>query len=218
MATTLTFICFTPDGYTAAHCGDSRIYHIRPARGIIYRSQDHSLVGEMLRNGVISEAEAAHHPQSNIITRCVMLPTDGPADRLPRVTVHQSSDIQPGDYFLLCTDGVVHQATDPFLVSLLSDTTLTDTEKIAQLARQTRDSSDNNTACLIHIADIDGLRPHTAPAATTSDTSDTPGGQPTPLGPKPTGSTDPSAQSDTRPLKPQGHTATLLSKIKGLFG
>lgn len=70
MATTMTMISANLTGVTAAHIGDSRIYHIRPGVGILYRSEDHSLVNALVKAGVVKEEEAENHPQSNVITRC----------------------------------------------------------------------------------------------------------------------------------------------------
>lgn len=213
MATTLTFLCFHDGGYTAAHCGDSRIYHIRPGKGIVYQTEDHSLVQELVRNGVITPEEAVNHPQGNIITRCIMLPQDGTNDQ-PRVTVHQSSDLQAGDYFLLCTDGVVHEANDTYLVSFLSDTGLSDEQKIAQLAQQTANSSDNNTAYLLHVERVEG----TAPArTTTADTAATSGKAPTPV-PGKAPAADASTTQDIKPRTPSAaDSPSLLTRIKNFF-
>ena len=92
MATTLTFVCFHKNGYMAAHCGDSRIYHIRPGQGIVYKSEDHSLVQQMVRNGIIRPEEAESHPQSNIITRCIMLPQG--EDDLPKATDQSRAELR----------------------------------------------------------------------------------------------------------------------------
>ena len=172
---------------------------------------------ELVRNGVITPEQAENHPQGNIITRCVMLPQDGTHDQ-PRVTVHQSSDLQAGDYFLLCTDGVVHEANDAYLVSLLSDTGLTDEQKISQLARQTADSSDNNTAYLIHVERVEG----TAPARTlTFDTAADPDKEPTPRNATAADGSPADSTSATQDIKPRTPSAarppSLLTRLKNLF-
>ncbi|MBQ4446073.1 MAG: serine/threonine-protein phosphatase [Prevotella sp.] len=152
MGTTLTFICFHAEGCMMAHIGDSRIYHIRPEMGILYRSSDHSYVNSLVHNGVISPEEAVNHPQSNIIERC-MEPVEDDQSRC-MATVMQTKDIMAGDYFFLCSDGVLHDLTDDHLVTIISNPEMTDKDKINKIASISRDSSDNNTAWLIHVRDV----------------------------------------------------------------
>lgn len=149
MATTLTFLAFHGNGCTAVHIGDSRIYQIRPDDGIIYRSDDHSLVNAMLRSGNITPDEFDNHPQNNIITRCIS--ANGEHYSPTVLNIH---DIVNGDYFLLCTDGVIHSISENDLIEILSSS-LTDEEKISKMSRQCEKSDDNNTAILIHVGDVE---------------------------------------------------------------
>ena len=66
-ATTLTLLCTHSTGCLMAHIGDSRIYQLRPGKGIVYRSEDHSLVNDMVRSGKITAQEALTHPDRNVI-------------------------------------------------------------------------------------------------------------------------------------------------------
>lgn len=151
MATTLTFLHSHAGGIFLAHIGDSRIYQIRPNIGVIYRSYDHSLVNALLRNGLISPNEAVNHPKSNVITRCMGSYEDGRRDSAYTINI---TDVRSGDYFLLCSDGVLHQFTDETLVALL-ESPITDEDKIKQMAATSAPSADNNTAMLIHVADVE---------------------------------------------------------------
>lgn len=152
MGTTMTFLCFHKGGCTMAYIGDSRIYQIRPSEGIIYRSEDHSLVNSMVRTGVISPEQAQNHPQSNVITRC-MEPT-GKDDTRSMATVTVTKDICPGDYFFLCTDGVLHQVSDEDLVDVLSQD-VSNEAKIEKLTKMSFSSSDNNTAILVNVESVE---------------------------------------------------------------
>ena len=152
MATTLTFAAFHKSGCTLAHIGDSRIYQLRPNMGIVYRSDDHSLVNQMVHSGVITPEQAVTHPQRNIITRC-MAPLAEDQSRSP-ATVYRSDDVQKGDWFLLCTDGVLHNMDDDDIEQLILEHDNAD-DIIATMAQQSKDSPDNNTATLIHIADVE---------------------------------------------------------------
>ncbi len=78
--------------------GDSRLYRLRG--GALERcTRDHSMVEELLDSGALDERAAASHPQANVITRAV-----GAAGDLALES--RFSDLQPGDRFLLCSDGV----------------------------------------------------------------------------------------------------------------
>ncbi len=148
MGTTLTFVIFHSNGILAAHIGDSRIYQIRPGEGIMYRSEDHSLVNSLLRSGNISPDKVKDHPRGNVITRC-MSANDGTRER-DNATVINIQDVAPGDYFLLCTDGVYGMVDEDELLDIYFSE-LTDEEKYLQLSERCKNSSDNNTAIQIHI-------------------------------------------------------------------
>ena len=68
MGTTLTSLLLHDDQLTIAHVGDSRAYRLRGGE-LVRLTRDHSLVGEMVRRGAITEAEAEVHPQRSILTR-----------------------------------------------------------------------------------------------------------------------------------------------------
>ena len=149
MGTTLTFLFLHCDGATMAHIGDSRIYHIRPGRGVMYQSRDHSLVFELFQAGEITYDEMRTSPQKNIITRALQ---PGEENRVRADIVH-TTDIQPGDYFYLCTDGMLEEMENDELVSILS-ADISDEEKRQRLILATADNKDNHSACLIHIKDV----------------------------------------------------------------
>lgn len=151
MGTTMTFVCFHAGGCTMAHIGDSRIYQIRPEEGIIYRSDDHSLVNSMVHNGMLTPDEADTHPQRNVITR-YMEAVEADQNRC-MATVMRTEDVKAGDYFLLCTDGVLHGISDDQLLTILSGKE-SDEEKMLTLAEKSKDSEDNNTAWLISIQSV----------------------------------------------------------------
>lgn len=153
MATTLTFICFHDGGVLVAHIGDSRIYHIRPQVGILYRSNDHSLVNALVHSGNLTPQEAENHPQSNYITRC--MGHGRSSGERASATVLEIDDVEAGDYFFLCTDGVLHELDDRRLQAVL-ESGKTDREKMAEIALACRKSSDNNTAYLIPVERVYG--------------------------------------------------------------
>jgi protein phosphatase len=151
MATTLTFVCFHGGGCTMAHIGDSRIYQIRPSEGIIYRSNDHSMVNTMVHNGVLTPEQGLNHPQNNVITR-YMGPVESDEYRC-MATVMRTIDVAAGDYFFMCSDGVLHKVSDDELVEILTSKA-SDEDKMRLIAQKSENSEDNNTAYLISVAEV----------------------------------------------------------------
>lgn len=150
MATTLTFVAFHADGCFVAYVGDSRVYQLRPGSGIVFRTEDHSLVQELVRSGQLPPEKAAGHPCSHVITRSLSADGDG-RDAASLVNI---TDVEAGDYLLLCTDGVLHRADDATLERVILAADLTDEEKCRELARLCEDSTDNNTAILIPVDEV----------------------------------------------------------------
>ena len=148
--TTMTLLYFHRGGCTAAHIGDSRIYHVRPSsRTILYKSRDHSLVFELYQMGEISYEEMKNHPRKNQISRAMIPGTD---NRQEADIVH-ITDILPGDYFLICSDGILESMDDKDILDWLEADT-TDEEKCQILLEKTKGNDDNHSAYLIHISEV----------------------------------------------------------------
>ncbi|MBR6981894.1 MAG: protein phosphatase 2C domain-containing protein [Prevotella sp.] len=149
--TTMTMLFFHRGGCTAAHIGDSRIYHVRPSSGtILYKSKDHSLVYELYQMGEISYEEMKTHRRKNQITRA-MLPGE---DNREQADIVHITDIQPGDYFFLCSDGVLEDLDDPDIVKWMTSDT-DDDQKREWLIENTVNSKDNHSAFLIRIKGVE---------------------------------------------------------------
>lgn len=147
MGTTLTLLCLHANGATVAHIGDSRVYQFRPSKGIVFRTQDHSLVNDLVKIGEITEEEAKTHPQKNVITRAMQphQPHRAKAD------IAHLTDIQSGDYFFLCSDGMLEQTSDENLFNVITKQGISNEEKVNMLRNLTDENSDNHTAHLIYI-------------------------------------------------------------------
>ena len=113
MGTTVTAALMDDEGtITFAHVGDSRAYLLRD--GSLQRlSDDHSLVGELVRAGELSEVEAEHHPQRSVITRA--LGTDDSVE-VDTFTVRAKA----GDVVLLCSDGLNTMVDEATIADLLA--------------------------------------------------------------------------------------------------
>lgn len=149
--TTMTCLCLNEDSYLVAHIGDSRIYHIRPSLynaetgrgGILYQSSDHSLVNDLLKAGELTEEEARDFPQKNIITRA-MQPH---LEKRYKADVYCFDDIQSGDYFFLCCDGVLEQLSNEDLCRILSDSKSDDARKLGQIKEICGGKTRDNYTC-----------------------------------------------------------------------
>lgn len=149
MGTTLTLLYIGSTGVFAAHMGDSRIYHIRPNIGVLYQSRDHSLVFDLFQSGEITYEEMSNFTQKNIVTRAM---TPGEDNRMRPDIIH-ITDIQSGDYFYMCSDGMLEQMSNEELVDLLSSD-VSDEEKRNQLIGATSNNQDNHSAWLIRIKEL----------------------------------------------------------------
>jgi len=101
-------VCLAQEGATFwAHVGDSRVYQIRNAE-VAARTRDHSHVEQLLRDGLITEAEVHGHPMRNFVECCL-----GGDAALPDMTVGSRRLLQEDDILLLCTDGLWANLKDP---------------------------------------------------------------------------------------------------------
>ena len=156
MGTTMTFLKFHKDGVTIAHIGDSRVYHVRPAADadnteILFQTSDHSLVNDLVKIGEMTPEEAKVSNQKNIITRA-MQPN---LERRPAADIQHVSDIRPGDYFFMCSDGILEHMEDENVKYIFSDQTGNIQEKAALIVRATAENRDNHTAFLIRVEEVE---------------------------------------------------------------
>jgi protein phosphatase len=114
MATTMALAYIGDSGIMVAHTGDSRIYQFRNGQ-LIFQTDDHSLVNEWVKQGVITPEETFRHPRKNIITRAIQ-ETAHPVE----AEVVLLTDIQPDDYLFMCTDGVTDCITNDTLSQLFT--------------------------------------------------------------------------------------------------
>lgn len=150
MGTTLTFVKFHAGGCFTAHIGDSRIYQIRPSeRRILHVTHDHSLVNDLVKLGELTPEEARSSRQKNVITRAVQ----PHQDHRSRADCVNLTDLKAGDYFYMCSDGMLEQAVDDEIVNILS-LPKPDADKIQILIGATKDNRDNHSAHLIRIVDV----------------------------------------------------------------
>lgn len=155
MGTTMTFLKLHQQGATIAHIGDSRVYHIRPGKNvedteILFQTSDHSLVNELVKLGEMTPEEAKTSKRKNIITRA-MQPG---LDNRHKADIYHTNDIKAGDYFMLCTDGILEQMEDDNIKYIFSEKGGDDNNKIDLLIKVTEHNKDNHSAIIVHITDV----------------------------------------------------------------
>src|SRR5918911_2575545 len=111
MGTTMTLALLEENAVRIGHVGDSRSYLLRDGE-LHQLTEDHSLVGELVRSGKLAPEDAESHPQRSVITR--VLGTDPDVD-VDRITV----ETQPGDLFLLCSDGLYSMVGNDKILELV---------------------------------------------------------------------------------------------------
>jgi PPM family protein phosphatase len=154
MGTTMTFLQLHAQGATVAHAGDSRVYQIRNGY-LLFKTQDHSLMNDLIKIGTLTVAQARNHPQRNVITRAIQS-----SQRPVEPEVHLIADVQAGDYFFMCTDGVLEQLSETMLCKTLTDSNQTDAQKMATLkAICTGRTRDNFSAILLPVGTVDDPNP-----------------------------------------------------------
>jgi protein phosphatase len=142
MGTTLSTLLVAGDVGITGQVGDSRIYRIR--NGEVTRlTEDHTLVAWQIKQGIISPQEAERSPHRNVITRAV-----GSRDYV-QVDTHVF-DLEPGDRFLLCSDGLHGYLHDDEIPGMLARPTADAVQELIVLANS-RGGRDNITAIVVAI-------------------------------------------------------------------
>lgn len=132
-----------------AHVGDSRAYLISGDQ-IWQITNDHSVVKELLRAGAITPEVAEHHPSKHMLTQAIGLDE----------TVHVESSLisaQPGDYLVLCSDGLSNEVTDEQLLTIVNGAHSAD-EACEQLmnAADQAGAHDNVTVIVVQLKEKEG--------------------------------------------------------------
>lgn len=142
MGTTLVVAICSEQFVTVAHVGDSRIY-LKTDDAFKQLTLDHSLVGELVRNGQITEAEALHHPRKNVLLRALGTEQDVKVDI---ETIHW----EPGNYLLLCSDGLTNKIlNDELNEQFTEDISLKDIgERLIHMANE-RGGEDNISLAIV---------------------------------------------------------------------
>ena len=147
MGTTLVAALFYDDRVSVAHVGDSRMYRLRGNK-FEQITLDHSLLQELVDRGFYSQEEAQRSTNRNYVTRALGVETN------VEVEV-QEVDVQKGDYYLMCSDGLPDMVEDDD-IHLTISTFNNDVRTIGeQLIKLTNDNGgrDNVSIILVRVAE-----------------------------------------------------------------
>lgn len=142
MGTTLVSAIGYGGGVVVSNVGDSRAYRIS-SDGIQRITKDHSLVEDLLARGDITAEEARRHPNRNVITRAL-----GPEES--EICDGFICPLKPGEYILLCTDGLVDTVSDQEILFevIHNEDTVSCLDRLLAISKS-RGAADNVTAVLM---------------------------------------------------------------------
>lgn len=148
MGTTLTLLWESDQDVYIAHVGDSRAYLLRDGT-LRCITDDHSVVGEMIRNRVLTPNEAKTHPYRSVITRAI---GTSPSVDVDLIQIEKT----PGDVWLLCSDGLFNKIEDTELRDIIVETNAENAiDTLLNLALE-RGAEDNVTVLLGYVPEVSG--------------------------------------------------------------
>lgn len=144
MGSTIVVALFADDRMWVGHVGDSRLYRLR-AGALSQLTQDHSVIQELVNRGLYTLEEARQTVAKNLVTRALGVE----AGILPDISMQIT---QPGDLYLLCSDGLNEVLTDTEIAAALSSSAAeleTTARRLVDLANE-RGGPDNISVILAH--------------------------------------------------------------------
>ena len=145
MGTTCTALAINEGSALAAHVGDSRLYLVRDGE-IYLMTEDHSVVREMVKVGILSREDARHHPNKNIIISAL-----GSAPEIETSRWEAPLPIHEGDSFVVCSDGLYDLVEDKEINEAVRDSFPQDAcSRLVALAKE-RGGYDNITVGIVNV-------------------------------------------------------------------
>ena len=149
MGTTVVLAAFGAQRAVVGHIGDSRCYRWR-GHALELLTHDHSLLQERLDAGALTQEQAALFPYRNLVTRALGI------ERQVEVEVGEH-EVQPGDLFLLCSDGLSEMLDEVEMGAILSrNVTLAQTATLLVAAANDNGGKDNISVLLAQAAFLGG--------------------------------------------------------------
>lgn len=154
MGTTLSALVICQDRGIIAHVGDSRIYRLRNDR-LEQITEDHTLVSEHIKAGLLSHKQAMSHPYAHVLSRAV-----GVEEMIePQL---ETFELEENDIYLLCSDGLTNYVSDEEIRNILSNHSLSEAAWRLVNSALTAGGGDN---CTVLIVRVDALTEMGAPKA-----------------------------------------------------
>ena len=141
MGTTMTVAIVDGTAIAFGHVGDSRAYRVRGGQ-LEQLTDDHSLVGELVRSGKLSPEDAERHPQRSVITRALGTEPDVDIDTF-------TVEAEPDDVFLLCSDGLTDMLSDPEILNAVGGTDDLDRGARALVAAANANGGEDNITVIL---------------------------------------------------------------------
>ncbi|HVE73070.1 MAG TPA: Stp1/IreP family PP2C-type Ser/Thr phosphatase [Thermoanaerobaculia bacterium] len=148
MGTTTSVLAVRGEQGWLAHVGDSRIYLVRNDE-IQQLTDDHSLVATMVREGLLTSAEAETHPRRNVLQRSMGVAEDVEVD------LRGPFELHPGDTFILCSDGLHGLVKEPELKEIAAKPIEAAADEFLRKALE-RGAPDNVTVIVARVEEADG--------------------------------------------------------------
>lgn len=144
MGTTCTALLVQGAAASIGHIGDSRAYRIA-REGITQITQDHSLVAEMVRRGLLSEKEAILHPDRSLLYRAL-----GTREEV-EIDLIEGFPVSADDRFLLCSDGLSNLVMDNEIEEMVRNSEPQEACKQLVALANKRGGYDNITVLVVHL-------------------------------------------------------------------
>ena len=148
MGTTMDALLFSGNTASIVHIGDSRVYWLRD--GVMTQvTKDHTFVQKLIDAGRITPEEALYHPRRNVLMKVL-----GDSQQEPEFDVHHI-DIQPGDRFLLCSDGLCGVVPEQIIEENMKITNLDEATDLLVAEAKEYGAPDNVTVIIVEVCDAD---------------------------------------------------------------
>ena len=146
---TAVMLLLQPGKVAWAHCGDSRLYRFRGDKPF-FRTIDHSYVEHLIAEGKITPEQALVHPNRNILL------TSMGGGEPPKITYGEAVDLQGGDSFLLCSDGLWGYFSDLELAGIVAAFTAREAVRVLVERARSRANGegDNLSAAILKLVEV----------------------------------------------------------------
>lgn len=145
MGCTLTALIVVQDRAVVGHVGDSRVYRLRGGE-IAQLTSDHTYIEEAVKSGMLTREQAENHPYRHMVTRAIGVDGTLEAEIL-------TEELQPGDTFLICSDGLTNHVGDEAIAERLFESPSKACWDLVNAALADG-GSDNTTAIVVRIDEL----------------------------------------------------------------